>query len=234
MSRFATHVLIGAVGGLVLVRLVGEQSLPFTVPILGPNGPTIALAGGSAFLATLADIDEPNSWIGRRVRWVFSVLAGLLLGFAGWRLSNTDGGVWLARLAHIPPPLRSLTIGGVGLIVGGAIVGPWLGYELLRGLQQIFGGHRRMTHSLVTSALLAVLSIVLWFAILPIPALVVAALLWGQLLHLVGDIPTPGGVPLLWPIRPRSLALPYPLAAWCEPALAVVALVVGTWLLGRA
>jgi hypothetical protein len=60
-----------------------------------------------------------------------------------------------------PPPLRSLTIGGVGLIVGGAIVGPWLGYELLRGLQDTFGGHRRMTHSLITSALLAVLSIVL-------------------------------------------------------------------------
>jgi hypothetical protein len=62
------------------------------------------LGGGSALLATLADIDEPNSWIGRRVRFLLSVLAGLLLAFAGWRLSNTDGGVWLARLAHIPPP----------------------------------------------------------------------------------------------------------------------------------
>jgi len=232
MSRFGTHLLIGAVGGLFLARLVGEQGLPFAVGALGPNGPTIALAGASALLTTLADIDDPDSWIGRQVRWVFSVLAGHLLGYAGWRLSNADGGIWLARLVHIPPPLRSLTIAGVGLIVGGAIVGPWLGYELLRGLQDIFGGHRRMTHSLITSALLAVLSIVLWFAILPAPALIVAALLWGQLLHLVGDIPTPGGVPLLWPIRQRSLALPYPLAVWGEPAVAGVALVVGIWLLG--
>jgi hypothetical protein len=50
----------------------------------------------------------------------------------------------------------------------------------------MFGGEKRMTYSLITSALLAVLSIFLWFAILPIPALVVAVLLWGQLLHLVG------------------------------------------------
>jgi len=224
--------MIGAVGGLALARLVGAQGLPFTVPALGPNGPTIALAAGSALLATLADIDELSSWIGRRVRWVFSILAGLLLGFAGWRVSNTDGAVWLARLAHIPPPLRSLTIAGVGLVVGGAVVGPWLGYDLLRGLQGMFGGHRRMTHSLITSVILAVLSILLWLAILPIPALVVAALLWGQLLHLVGDIPTPGGVPLLWPIRQQSLALPYTLAVWGEPALAGMALVAGTWLLG--
>src|SRR5206468_2290735 len=91
----------------------------------------------------------------------------------------------------------------------------------MRAARDIFGGHRRMTHSLVTSALLAVLSIVLWFAILPIPALVVAALLWGQLLHLVSDIPTPGGVPFLWPIRARPLVLPYPLVVLGEPAVAV-------------
>jgi hypothetical protein len=179
-----------------------------------------------------AECHEPNSWIGHRVRWVFSILAGLLLSFAGWRVSTTDGGVWLAQLAHISPPLRSLTGAGVGLLIGGVILGPWFGYELLRGLQDMFGGHRWMTHSLITSAILAVLSIVLWFAILPIPALVVAALLWGQLLHLVGDIPTPGGVPLLWPIRRRPLALPYALAVWGEPMVAVVALAVGIWLLG--
>jgi membrane-bound metal-dependent hydrolase YbcI (DUF457 family) len=234
MSRFGTHMLIGAVGGLFLARLVGEQGLPFAVGALGSNGPTIALAGTSALLTTLADIDDPDSWIGRQARWVFSVLAGLLLFFAGWRLSTTDGGIWLARLAHIPPSLRSLTIGGVGLIVGGAIVGPWLGYELLRGLQEIFGGHRRMTHSLITSALLAVLSIVLWFAILPAPALIVAALLWGQLLHTIGDSVSVGGAPLFWPVQTKPIKLPYALAVWGEPAVAGVALVVGMWLLRGA
>src|SRR5215212_166368 len=117
MSRFGTHMLIGAVGGLALARLVGAQGYPFTLPMLGPNGPTIALGCGSALLATLADIDEPNSWIGRRVRWVFSVLAGILLAFAGWRLSDTDWGVWLAQLAHIPLLLRPFTIASVGLLI---------------------------------------------------------------------------------------------------------------------
>jgi inner membrane protein len=87
-----------------------------------------------------------------------------------------------------------------------------------------------MRHSLVTSALLAALSIVLWFAILLIPALVVTAFLWGQLLHLVGDIPTPDGVPLLWPIRRRPLALPYALAVWGEPAITVTGLLLRVWL----
>ena len=72
--------LIGAVGGLALARLIGDQGLLFDVPAsLGPNGHTLVFAGGSALLATLATIDEPNSWIGRRVRWILSVLAGLLL-----------------------------------------------------------------------------------------------------------------------------------------------------------
>jgi hypothetical protein len=84
MSRLGTHMLIGAVGGLFLARLVGDQALPFDVPTsLGPNAHTLIVAGGSALLATLADLDEPNSWIGRRVRWILSVFAGLLLGWAG-------------------------------------------------------------------------------------------------------------------------------------------------------
>jgi membrane-bound metal-dependent hydrolase YbcI (DUF457 family) len=69
---------------------------------------------------------------------------------------------------------------------------------------------------------------------LPIPALVVAALLWGQLLHIIGDVVSVGGVPLFWPIRSRPLALPYALAVWGEPAVAGVALLVGIWLLGGA
>ena len=67
--------------------------LPFDVPAsLGPNGHKLVFAGGSALLATLADIDEPNSWIGRRVRWILSVLAGLLLSWAGWLFIGTDIG----------------------------------------------------------------------------------------------------------------------------------------------
>jgi membrane-bound metal-dependent hydrolase YbcI (DUF457 family) len=234
MSRFGTHLLIGAVGGLTLARLVGEQGLPFTVPTLGPNGHTLVLAAGSAFLATLADLDEPNSWIGRRVRWILSVLAGLLLGWAGWLIVGTDVGAGLAQAAHIPPSLRSVTGAGVGFLLGAALVGPWLGYEMLRGLQEMFGGHRRMTHSLITSAVLALLSIILWFAVLPVPALGVAALLWGQLLHIIGDVVSIGGAPLFWPVQTKPIKLPYALAVWGEPAAAGVALVVGMWLLGGA
>jgi LexA-binding, inner membrane-associated putative hydrolase len=189
--------LIGAAGGLFLARLIGDQALPFDVPAsLGPIGHTLVFAICSALLATLADIDEPNSWIGRRVRFLLSVLAGLLLGWIGWLLGGTDVGAELARQAHIATPLRCFVGAGVGFMVGALLVGPWLGYEVLRGAQDMFGGHRRMTHSLITSAILAFTCIALWFAILPTPALIVAALLWGQLLHLVGDTISVGGVPL--------------------------------------
>ena len=95
------------------------------------------LGGGSALLATLADIDEPNSWSGRRVRFLLSVLAGLLLGWAGWLLADTGVGVGLAKHVYIAKELRPF-------------VGAGLGYEVLRGAQDLFGGHRRMTYSLIT------------------------------------------------------------------------------------
>jgi hypothetical protein len=126
--------LIGAVGGLALARLIGAQALPFDVPVsLGPNGHTLIFAGGSALLATLADIDEPNSWIGRRVRFLLSVLAGMLLGWAGWLLAGTNIGAWLAQQVRIAKELRLLVGVGIGFILGGLLVGPWLGYELLCG-----------------------------------------------------------------------------------------------------
>lgn len=232
MSRVGTHMLIGAVGGLALARLIGDQTLPFDTPAsLGSNGHTLMFAGGSALLATLADIDEPNSWIGRRVRFLLSVLAGLLLGWAGWLLAGADVGAELAQQAHIATPLRPFVGAGVGFMVGTLRVGPWIGYELLRGAQEMFGGHQRMTHSLITSAILAAICIVLWFAILPTPALIVAALLWGQFLHLVGDIVSPGGVPLFWPLRTQTIKLPYAIVVWGEPSIAVMSLIAGTLLL---
>lgn len=233
MSRVGTHMLIGAVGGLALARLVGPQALPFDVSAsLGPNSHTLVFAGGSALLATLADIDEPNSWIGQRVRWILSVLAGLLLGWAGWLLAPTDVGASIAQQVRIVTPLRPFVGAGVGFMVGALLVGPWLSYEVLRGAQDMFGGHRRMTHSLITSAILAAGGIILWFAILPALALIIAALLWGQLLHLVGDVVTPGGVPLFWPMQAKPIKLPYPIAVWGEPSIAVASLLLGVWLVG--
>jgi membrane-bound metal-dependent hydrolase YbcI (DUF457 family) len=146
-------------------------------------------------------------------------------------LAGTDIGTWLAQQAHIATPLRPFVGGGVGFLLGALLVGPWLGYEVLRGAQEMFGGERRMTHSLITSAILAGICIVLWFAIPPAPTLIVAALFWGQLLHLVGDIVTPGGVPLFWPIRTQAIKLPYALAVWGEPSITVMSLIAGTLLL---
>jgi len=166
------------------------------------------------------------------VRWIFSVLAGLILGWAGWLIAGTDVGAGLAQAAHTSPSLRSVTGAGVGFLLGAAFVGPWLGYELRRGLQDVFGGHRRMTHSLITSAILAVLSLILWFAVLPTAALIVAAFLWGQLLHIIGDVVCVGGIPLFWPVWMQAIKLPYPVAVWGEPSIAVVSLLVGAWLVG--
>jgi inner membrane protein len=79
-----------------------------------------------------------------------------------------------------------------------------------------FGG-RPVTHSLTTVAVLAVVA-------LAVPRVRVAAggLAVGVLLHLLRDLATGPGVPLLWPLRPENVLVPY----WVYALLIVAAAVV--------
>jgi membrane-bound metal-dependent hydrolase YbcI (DUF457 family) len=104
--------------------------------------------------------------------------------------------------------------------------------ELLRIIRGAAGGHRHLTHSLVVSVPLALIAAGCWWQGLTVAALVVGLLAWGQWLHLLGDLVTPAGVPLAYPLSDHDIRLlPRPLARMGEPLVAVLALLCAGWLL---
>jgi membrane-bound metal-dependent hydrolase YbcI (DUF457 family) len=208
MSSFGTHALIGAVGGLALAQ--GLELTGHTLPIqaqadaLAPGAGTMALVGISAFVALVPDIDEPNSWIGQRVVRV-GAFAGLvlsgMLGLSAGGLTDGAGGLGAAGL------LGAAVAAGMGAVIGG-----FLASVLLRGIRTAAGGHRRLTHSFILAGMFAAIAGALVVAGLPIWAQLPAALAWGIVLHDLGDVVTPAGVPVLYPLSERDLhLLPEPL-----------------------
>ena len=223
MSGFKTHLLIGAVGGYALTHALAPQLAGLAPPIPGipGGGAGVALIMGSAVLADWPDIDEPGSWVSRHVRKAVTVVALALGAVAGW-LSTS----------RLPGAISPWVGAAVGLVVGGAL-GPPLGWLLLRLIRRGAGGHRRLTHSLVLSVPAALGAALLWDAGSHQAAGVLAALAWGQWLHLVGDLVTVSGVPVLYPLSRRDLRiLPQPLCRIGEPIIVVVALAVAALLLG--
>ncbi len=201
--------LIGGVGGLVLTRMLPAGSLPG----ISPLWTEIALVGGSAILASWPDIDDSGSWIGRRVRLAVVLVCTALGGLVGYTLAPRVG-------------MQPLTVALIGMLLGVGLIGPFLGFLLLRLIRRAAGGHRRLTHSLLVGGALAALA--LWRARMPSAALVPAALAWAQLLHLFGDLVTVSGVPLLWPISTRDIRLlPAPLARRGEAIVGTLALLAG-------
>jgi membrane-bound metal-dependent hydrolase YbcI (DUF457 family) len=114
------------------------------------------------------------------------------------------------------------------------VLGPLLGALLLRLIRTGAGGHRRLTHSAVTGALLAGVAWAMWRNGQPVWALVPAALVWSQGLHVIGDLVTVAGVPVLHPLSARAVGLPRPFSQVGEPLITVVAIAVGSWLLWGA
>ena len=209
MSGFQTHMLIGAVGGMACYHLGGDVWLGHIgVPAWANQVWLVAMT--SAVLATLPDIDEPGSFIARRVVAVCSAV-GLVLG--GW-LGLLTAATWM-----VP--------GAVVGIIGGHLLGK-LG---VRGVRMAAGGHRRLTHSLVLAAALAAISVTLWRAGTLHAALVPGALAWAIGIHLIGDVVTVAGVPVLYPLSSyRVRVLPTVLARVGEGIIAGVALILGAWL----
>jgi membrane-bound metal-dependent hydrolase YbcI (DUF457 family) len=228
MSSYTTHLLIGGVGGLALTRVLPPDLLPAVTGALPlpAQMPEAVIVAASAIAATWPDIDEPNSFAGRRVRWTITILTGLLLALVGMAL---------APLLPLPPDLAGaaplLGIAG-GIALGMGLLGPILGMELLRIIRGAAGGHRHLTHSLVVSVPLALIAAGCWWQGLTVAALVVGLLAWGQWLHLLGDLVTPAGVPLAYPLSDHDIRLlPRPLARMGEPLVAVLALLCAGWLL---
>lgn len=219
MSGYKTHMVIGAVGGLGLALLLDARLPQIGPPLpLIPNGYSgLGLIAGSAVLATWPDIDQGQSWIAQRSRRVLTVVSSLALG---------AGGVLLAEARQLG--LAPITAGLIGLVLGGLFGWFLLSKAVLRLIRELAGGHRRLTHSAVLSVALLLVAALLAAADWSRTAVGCAALVWGQFLHVLGDLVTVDGVPLLYPFSRRSQRiLPRPLARIGEPIAFVVACVLG-------
>ena len=233
MSSYKTHALIGGVGGLFLARVL--DMLPHGAAIgqnvfgqLGAAGSSIppaaaaalstgGLVAGSAFLALIPDIDEPGSFIARRARTAIALACAPLLGAVGYLLASSG-------IIHTQP----IVAAAVCALTGLGFFGPLVGHIVVRLIRVGAGGHRRLTHSLVPCAALTVLAAGLWAAGLRVWAIIPAALVWGVVLHGLGDLPTPMGLPLFYPISQKDFfTLPKPLRPYGEPIAAAIAVIVG-------
>ena len=199
MSSYRTHALIGAVGGLGLARVL--DTLPdgaaLSQALVGPIGAqgvvvppgvasvlsTIGLVVGSAVLALVSDIDEPGSWVARRARTVIALACAPLLGAIGFALA--EGGI-----IHIQPIIAAV----LGALVGLGFLGPLLGHLIVRLIRTGAGGHRRLTHSLLLGDLLALGQSAVACPFVRLGDYSRRARL-GILLHDLGDVGTPAGLP---------------------------------------
>jgi membrane-bound metal-dependent hydrolase YbcI (DUF457 family) len=223
--------IIGVAGGLALTTVVQHPDVCAAARLclkedylaLARN---VGIVGASAFLATWPDIDEPNAFISRRVRWITSIVVGILFALVGSQIPNP----FLPDT--LPPWSVPLAQAGVGFILGLALVGPIVGQTLLSTIRESAGGHRRLTHSLVIGLPLLLIGAGLWAAglwwagIMPWAWLPIT-IAWGQILHVVGDVVTPSGVPLFWPLVKQDFhALPRALRPVGEPIIAAVMVLV--------
>ena len=212
--------LIGGVGGLAAFKLAERfapsiLSTQATIDGTSIGAPASALlvatVAVSAVMATWPDIDKPDSFIShvaRHAMWLAGAALGLALAY-----DLTNHLLWM--------------IGGA--VVGG-IVGLVGGWPFLLTLRVASGGHRRGTHSLLTLAALGFGAVVLMWIGWGGTALLAGILAWSELLHLLGDVVTPGGVALFWPIWPGPIYLiPHTLALIGEPVAAVIAVAVGAF-----
>lgn len=229
MSGFQTHMLIGGVAGLALGRaldLVGISPAlgldTMLIQYLGRSGASWAsllstglpLVALSALLATVPDIDEPGSYIARRAEAVVT-LTGAGLAFLGAIAAKLQPALWLIALTL------------------GTIVGALAGHLLLRAIRRAAGGHRRLTHSPLLALVFALIGGALWLGHLGAWALIPAALAWGILVHDIGDLVTPAGLPLLYPFSSKSFrVLPEPICRFGEPIVALAASIAGLMLVG--
>jgi membrane-bound metal-dependent hydrolase YbcI (DUF457 family) len=97
---------------------------------------------------------------------------------------------------------------------------------LSRGIAWISAGHRGGTHSLLALALVAYATLAAG-----LPSSYARAVVYGYAAHLLGDLLTGNGIPLLWPLVRRRQGLPIfgHTGGWREHAVVVVAVAGATY-----
>lgn len=182
------HAASGALAGVVL-GLVAHQ----------PAATTLALGACCAGAALLADLDEPGSTVSRSAEPLSGAISYLTATLAGGHREATHsvlaaglaaGGTAALGLVAIAPGAPCSVI-PLGLTI--ALAARALPPKMLRV--------GRAMALLVGAA--AAWAITRWVGL---GWWVVAAVALGWLVHLIGDVLTEGGVPLLWPWRRRFAA----------------------------
>ncbi len=195
------HALLGAtvalVGGEAAWRAFGHPALP--------PGQLAAAAGVCAAFALLPDIDEPNSTVSRRLGPISAGVSSITNKIAGGHRQATHSiafivGVWFAmHFAGEHAWADVITVGlSLALVLGMLIPGRFARHGLVVGLVApavaAWGTWTSTVHHYGPGHQL---DPVTW------PWLAWAAAV-GVALHLVGDMLTVEGVPLLWPIHWRQ------------------------------
>jgi len=180
------HVLTGVLAGIGVALVATGTAEPAQSAVL-------VLACGGA--AVLPDLDEPGSSAAH--------LAGPLTELVSWATGKLSGGHRHATHSLLGAAAFAGVIALVVMFAGE------LGVAILAGLLAAFawrvGGPPFMRHGVV---LLAVAGGIGYLAYhYPLGYALVAAAGVGYLVHLVGDMATAGGVPLLWPST-RHYAFP--------------------------
>lgn len=174
------HALSGAVAFAGLAPLV----VPLTLPQLIAG---FALTAGAALLP---DFDEPGSTISRDAGFVGMGFAHVVRFVARGHRRGTHCLPGVAVFTAIAAGAVYVSDSGIGRVWLGA----WLALMITAGLHVVPGLRRHARD--VAGVAAAVGMCFFWRADL---ALVPACVLLGVVVHLIGDMSTHGGCPLLWP-----------------------------------
>jgi len=191
------HALLGAVaalaGGQAAWETLGHSALT--------TGQLAAASIVVAGFALLPDIDEPNSTVSRRFGPVSQAVSAVTAKLAGGHRAATHsllfaGIVFGAMWAVAAHPMADVVAVGLSLMLTISMLVParFARHGVIGGIVTPAAASWAVWHATVHSGHA--------WAWLPLAACA------GVLLHLVGDMLTMEGVPLLWPLRKRvGLAL---------------------------
>lgn len=185
-----SHLLVGAAGFFA----VGEAGSHLLHPTL--SGPQLAAgalvcAGGSM----LNDIDCPTATVARSLGPVTVALSRLIARLAGGHRNGTHS--LLAAVA--------VFLGTGGLLR--EVPGPWAALAICFFCTSLVVGTLTEASGAVCAVLSALVAATL-VAVCPAHGWLAFAVLAGMLLHDLGDVLTPAGVPPLWPVSKARVSLP--------------------------